>query len=236
MEIFKKLYNNSDMYNEVIEKLKSAWSWDSIDSGVLEDDSNRPFTNFHIGNAYLQVAQKRGANIISDISLWFNNKADSYIFSTLPTGSINLFSYYKTSKTLLIHTHATSNSSETLTYNNGAIIMIGSATNMLTQSKENVMSILTDSNINNYNTSTYNKIFISSADITSYSNVTFGPILYNSDVALTMLTPANTKHSQVVMDDVYIVNRCNLTAPSIGECMLNNKKYFMCYHVWVPYE
>lgn len=233
MEIFKKKYSSGNMYNEIVEKLTSVWSWDSVDTG--KNNSNRTCTNFHIGNAYLQVAEGSSSNMVSTISIWFNNKTDSYIYSTAEL-AYNLFSYCKTSKTLLIHTLSTSNSSEIPSYNNGAIIMIGSATNMLTESKENVMSIFTDSTINNYSTSNYNKIFIPSTDITSYSYAIFGPILYNSDVGLTMLTPANTMYSQVIMDDIYIVNRCNLTAPSIGECILNGKKYFMYFHIWVPYD
>lgn len=238
MEVFKKKYvtNNIDntIYNEIVEKLTSAWSWDSIDTGTNPESINEIYTKFYIGNAYLQIA-KDGGKYMPTISVWFNNKTDSYIYST-STGSILLFSYCKTSKTLLIHTLDTSSSNEVPSYNNGAIIMIGSATNMLTESKENVMSIFTNSTINNYTVNSYNKIFIPSTDITSYSNATFGPIIYNSDVELTMLTPANTMYSQVIMDDIYIVNRCNLTAPSIGECILNGKKYFMYFHIWVPYE
>lgn len=235
METFKKLYDNGEMYNEVVEKLTSIWPWDNIDNGKIEG-STRSYTNFHIGNAYLQVAEGGTSNLPSLISVWFNNKADSSIYSTSANLSLNWFSYYKTSKTLLIHTYSTNNASDTLSYNSGAIIMIGSATNMLTQSKENVISIFTNPNINTDSISTYNKIFIASADMISYSDITFGPILYDSNVGLTMLTPANTKYSQVIMDDVYIVNRCNLTTPSIGECILNSKKYFMCFHIWIPYE
>lgn len=233
MEIFKKKYTDDAAYDEIVEKLNSVWSWDSVDTGG--NASDKIYTKFYVGNAYLQILKNTAASNPLEISVWFNNKTDSALFGIV-NHSIVWLSYCKTSKTLLIHLLGTSNSSEVPSYNNGAIIMIGSATNMLTESKENVMSIFTNSTINNYNITTYNKIFIPSIDITSYSNATFGPILYNSDVELTMLTPANTMYSQVIMDDIYIVNRCNLTAPSIGECILNGKKYFMFFHIWVPYE
>ena len=42
--------------------------------------------------------------------------------------------------------------------------------------------------------------------------------------------------SQVVMDNVYVVERCSLDAPSLGECTLAGKKYYVAYTTWIPID
>lgn len=223
IEVIKNTYDY-DQYDNLIVDLTSAWDWDNIET--LTDEN---VTNFYVGNAYIKIASTSTA---ISISLQFNNAA---IF--ISSGAYTFVKIVKNSTSMVIHFYNNTNIIDNSSYNNGSIVAIGQGTNMVTGEKENIIAHVGHLSINSAN-SNYNKGIVCSKDVTSnvFNTITFLDYNVNNNIAMTMLKPINSKESQVVMDNVYIADRCTLATPSFGECTLGNKKYFMIYAIWIPYD
>ena len=233
LEVIKKTYKaDRSSYDEFINDLTSAWSWDNIET--IENENGTKTTKFHIGNSYLEVTS---ADVYSKMKFYGYYNTDSTNSITGAYDSNFYIKYVKTSNALLMHVQISNSDTDNSSYSAGHIIAIGSGTNMITGTKENLMSIIYEAHLQSINDS-YNHVFIGSSDRTSTATSFLSPYSYNvnNNVVMTTLKPIYQKESQVIMDNVYVADTCTLSAPSFGECTLGNKKYFTVFHVWVPYD